>query len=205
MYRFVWIASLLVAVLVRAETPGLKLDVLQGDKAIASSATAVVTNIDYIRVRATIAPDLVQESTMATSQAAPAFDVTVTSTADGSVVPIRHSLVAFSTSPSGASIDFVLEIPVPVAERRSIVEGFIDEVIHDASADERRLLLQQRQQAIAAIERLFVQNRVGDYVICFQLTNPRIDVGSGAIPLRVVQTGTFADRLKERPPQPGTR
>ena len=200
MKHIVCVFVLFVAVVARAQAPAaMTLQVAQGDKVV-SNGMAMVVNIDHIRVRATIPANIAQQSDLDSVRSVPVVELTVTSNADGRVVPSRHSITGFSVAPEGALIDMVLEIPIGAGERRAIVERLVDEVTRNASSPQvAEQLHLQRQYAIKWVDSLFVQHRTGDYTLCFQLRNPRMDGVSSIIPLRVVDAGTFADRMKEPP------
>lgn len=196
MKRVICLLTLLFATGARAQLPAVTLRIAQGGKVV-SDGMALVTNVDHIWVRAKLPPQIARQSEVS-SRSMPMVDLTITSNADGKVVPSRYAVTAFNVAPEGASIEMILEIPVSADERSAVLAGYIDDVIRGESSPQLAgWLRSQRDQAIAALERSFVQQRPGDYVLCFQLANPRIEGASATIPLRVVETGTFADRLKE--------
>ena len=186
-----------------ARVGALKVEVVATASPTAASDSNVVrattvSSSDHIVMRFTIANrELVKGSTAGTS-AAPLFDLSALDD-KGTPVTVNHSVTGVSVEYTRVTVTVLVEIPIESAERRRLVAEFVDATISESSGRMTELLTAQRDAAIAAIERLFVQNRLGDYRLRVILRDPRVDPAEGEVRIHVADLGTFIDKLRQRP------
>lgn len=156
-----------------------------------------VANIDRFTVRFSLdSPELVKVVPDKTEQ--PDFELTAFD-ANGKEVPVRHWITGTSIEYDRVTVQLGVEIPIDAGERDRQIAELVDSAIDEATGDMKKLLETERASAIAYFQKLFVQNRVGDFRLRIRLTDPRIEPVEAEVSVTVVDKGKFADRLRESP------
>ena len=156
---------------------------------------AVVSNISWIRLRFTA---LRLGSGVVAGQArVPMFEVTAVDSLE-LPVRVRSRTAGFSATGSQVVVTVEVEIPVAAEERSKIISAYVDKVTAESKGKVRAALLQQREQSIAALTPLFMQNQTGDFTLRLCLHDPLFAPGDAQVPVSVISKGTFADEIRPR-------
>jgi hypothetical protein len=174
--------------------------------AASSTATlgSIVSNTDRIVMRFSIeSPEITKGSPTGTS-ALPQFELSALDD-KGNPVVVNKSVTGVNVEYSRVVVTVLVEIPIDSGERHRQVAEFVDSTIAESSGRTRELLLAQRGAAIGAVERLFVQNRLGDYRLRVTVRDPRVESAEGEVRVHVADEGTFIDKLRRRPEETKNR
>lgn len=120
-------------------------------------------------------------------------------------VPIKLILTGMGLSANTQYLHVFLEIPIDSARRRENIEAFIKRVKSDPRATEqqRKLLELYKDSEVATLEKLYMENSVGEYELSCKYPLPHQvgalrEIRSNTIKIRVVFEGHFFDKPNYR-------
>lgn len=156
-----------------------------------------VSNLDPIEVRFSIDdPALVKTSPTGNSPQ-PQFELTATDE-HGQTVPVKYTVTGHRVEYSHVTVDVAVQIPIDTAERQRQVSALVDAAIAEATGDNRTYLIANRSITAQMFDRLFLQNRVGDFTVHIRLRDPRIPLAEAEARMHITDKGTFTDRIRHR-------
>jgi hypothetical protein len=156
-----------------------------------------VSNLDPIKVRFSIDDPALVKTSPTGNSAEPQFELTATDE-HGQTVPVRYTVTGQRVEYSHVTIDVAVQIPVDTAERQRQVSALVDAAIAEATGDNRTYLIANRSITVQMFDRLFLQNRVGDFTVHIRLRDPRIPPAEAEARMRITDKGTFTDRIRHR-------
>jgi hypothetical protein len=162
---------------------------------------SIVSNVERIAIEIIVptTPAKINGSTPETPTS-PVFQLTATSLADQKVVNVRQTVTGVHATPNNITVTLLVDLPINDDEQRSMLNRYIDELLQEATTDERAALVAQRPNIIESLRRVFIQNRLGDFVLRVELRDPRLASGDAEAVVRVIDKGTFVTKLRRVPP-----
>ncbi|HEX7193213.1 MAG TPA: hypothetical protein VF381_16700 [Thermoanaerobaculia bacterium] len=99
------------------------------------------------------------------------------------------------------SESFFVELPTDTQERDATIERYIDALLLQATPAQRDMLRARRRQAAEALAHLYMQNRVGTFVLkaFYRVKGPKAcESASREVTIHIKDTGSFIDELNAR-------
>lgn len=123
-------------------------------------------------------------------------------------VPVSVILQSSGVERGQPTAGLLLVIPIPAEERTRLINEYID-TVNDGTPEQKEMLRQRRPQVVAALERLFFQNRVGRFEIQlrYRSFDPAYWTGEvgNSLTIDVANDGTFFDLLRVAMATPNPR
>ena len=114
-------------------------------------------------------------------------------------VPVNVTAQSGGIDLGAPHVRLLLELPFFDEERKLIINNLIDYPI-DGTSEQRRMLVERRDQVVAAISTLFMQNRVGRFEVRVRSRNNEdgcwIGPVESSVTIEVPNDGTFFDRVR---------
>jgi hypothetical protein len=207
--RLLKIYLLLLLAAVAARAGELKVSVVPSTATATATATALsvpssfavrapeVSNLDPIEVRFSIDDPALVKTSPTGNTAQPQFELTATDE-QGRTVPVKYTVTGDSVEYSHVTVSVAVQIPVEAAERQRQIAALVDAAIAEATGDMRKYLTENRAITAQMFDRLFLQNRVGEFTVHVRLRDPRIPQAEAEARMRIADKGTFTDRIRHR-------
>jgi hypothetical protein len=152
-----------------------------------------VGNLDPIELRFTIDDPALTKIVPGGASERPEFELTAFDE-QGHPAAVEYAVTGTSVEYNRVTVLVALRIPVDAAERHRQVSAIVDTAISQATGEMKKYLTDNRATTEKVYERLFLQNRTGDFRLHVRLRDPRVAPSEGDVRVHVADRGTFADK-----------
>lgn len=166
-------------------------------EATAAADTTSLSSVGYMTVTLVVDKKLYEEA-VARSTPQNAFSFTAMD-AQRKAVAIEARWSGEMVRDTSVAVTFNAQIPIDATERDKQIAEYIDTVLAQeaapAEAQMKEWLRTHRDDAIAAIRTMFVQNRVGDFKVRATLGDAAQPAAQGEAVIRIADHGKFITQL----------